>query len=51
MTQQTNANALAGIALLILGLFVFSIQDVIMKFFSDQMAVQEVIFARGAVFR
>lgn len=35
--------------MLILGLFVFSIQDVIMKVFSDQMAVQEVIFARGVV--
>ncbi len=40
---------MAGIGLLILGLFVFSIQDVIMKFFSDQMAVQQVIFARGVV--
>lgn len=40
---------ITGIGFLILGLFVFSIQDVIMKFFSDQMAVQEVIFARGIV--
>ncbi|MEM9044840.1 MAG: DMT family transporter [Pseudomonadota bacterium] len=40
---------MTGIGLLILGLFVFSIQDVIMKFFSDQLAVQEVIFARGMV--
>lgn len=39
----------AGIGLLVLGLFVFSIQDVIMKVFSDQMAVQEVIFARGLI--
>ncbi|MEM9603314.1 MAG: DMT family transporter [Pseudomonadota bacterium] len=42
-------NTVAGIGLLILGLFVFSVQDVIMKFFSDRMAVQEVIFARGVV--
>ena len=49
LAHQNNGNTLAGIALLILGLFVFSVQDVIMKFFSDQMAVQEVIFARGIV--
>ncbi len=46
---QSIDNPVAGIGILILGLFVFSIQDVIMKFFSDQMAVQEVIFARGVV--
>ncbi|MEM1232578.1 MAG: DMT family transporter [Pseudomonadota bacterium] len=49
LAHQSKGNTVAGIALLILGLFVFSIQDVIMKFFSDQMAVQEVIFARGVV--
>ncbi len=38
-----------GIALLILGLSIFSVQDVIMKIFSNQMAVQEVIFLRGLV--
>jgi len=47
--HQEKDKTLTGIVLLILGLFVFSIQDVIMKFFSDQMAVQEVIFARGVV--
>ncbi|MEM8542297.1 MAG: DMT family transporter, partial [Pseudomonadota bacterium] len=47
--HRDNDNTLAGIALLVLGLFVFSIQDVIMKVFSDQMAVQEVIFARGII--
>jgi len=40
---------LSGIGLLVLGLAVFSLQDVIMKLFSDQMAVQEVIFLRGLV--
>ncbi len=49
LNHQDDDNTLAGIALLILGLFVFSIQDVIMKFFSDQMAVQEVIFARAVI--
>ncbi|MEM7206256.1 MAG: DMT family transporter [Pseudomonadota bacterium] len=47
--DQSADNPMAGIGFLILGLFVFSVQDVIMKFFSDQMAVQEVIFARGVV--
>ncbi|MEM7292771.1 MAG: DMT family transporter [Pseudomonadota bacterium] len=45
--DQSIDNPIAGIGLLILGLFVFSIQDVIMKFFSDQMAVQEVVYAHG----
>lgn len=49
VSNQRGDNTMAGIGMLILGLFVFSIQDVIMKFFSDQMAVQEVIFARGIV--
>ncbi|MEM1277812.1 MAG: DMT family transporter [Pseudomonadota bacterium] len=49
ITDRPVENTVAGIGLLILGLFVFSIQDVIMKVFSDQMAVQEVIFARGVV--
>ncbi|MEM7035183.1 MAG: DMT family transporter, partial [Chloroflexota bacterium] len=38
-----------GILFLILGLSVFSIQDVIMKIFSDEIALQEVIFLRGLV--
>lgn len=40
---------LQGILLLVLGLSVFSIQDVIMKIFSDEIALQEVIFLRGIV--
>jgi drug/metabolite transporter (DMT)-like permease len=44
--EDTN---LQGIVYLILGLGVFSIQDVIMKVFSDQIALQEVIFLRGFV--
>jgi drug/metabolite transporter (DMT)-like permease len=48
---ESNAEdkTLQGIMYLILGLSVFSIQDVIMKFFSDQIALQEVIFLRGLV--
>lgn len=45
-TQNTN---LKGIFFLIVGLVVFSVQDVIMKYFSAQIALQEVIFLRGVV--
>lgn len=38
-----------GIFLLIAGLAVFSLQDVIMKLFSSQIALQQVIFFRGVV--
>ncbi|MET1415297.1 DMT family transporter [Roseibium sp. HPY-6] len=38
-----------GIAFLVLGLAVFSLQDVIMKLFSSSIALQEVIFLRGVL--
>lgn len=38
-----------GILLLMAGLAVFSLQDVIMKLFSSQIALQQVIFFRGLV--
>lgn len=38
-----------GILYLILGLAIFSLQDVVMKFFSGEIALQEVIFLRGFV--
>ncbi len=41
--------SMQGILFLILGLSVFSIQDVIMKLFSEEIALQEVIFLRGLV--
>lgn len=47
-TENDNT-ALHGILLLIVGLSIFSIQDVIMKAFSDEIALQEVIFLRGFV--
>ncbi len=45
----TGDTTIQGILFLILGLSVFSIQDVIMKIFSDEIALQEVIFLRGLV--
>ncbi|MEW2911714.1 DMT family transporter [Leisingera sp. JC11] len=48
-SRDGDDTTLTGILLLVLGLTVFSLQDVIMKVFSSQMAVQEVIFLRGLV--
>ena len=47
--QFEDNQAMRGITLLVIGLAVFSVQDVIMKLFSDQMALQQVIFLRGLV--
>ena len=44
-----NNPTIEGILFLILGLSVFSLQDVIMKVFSGQIALHEVIFLRGLV--
>ena len=50
LSAITRSNeTLQAIMLLVLGLSVFSIQDVIMKLFSDQLALQQVIFLRGLV--
>ncbi len=38
-----------GAAILVFGLFLFSIQDVIIKFFSDQYSVLQIVFIRGLV--
>lgn len=38
-----------GAAILVFGLFLFSIQDIIIKFFSDQYSVLQIVFIRGMV--
>ena len=38
-----------GAAILVFGLFLFSIQDIIIKFFSDQYSVLQIVFLRGLV--
>ncbi len=38
-----------GAAILVFGLFLFSIQDIIIKFFSDQYSVLQIVFIRGIV--
>ena len=47
--KAEDDTTLQGIMLLVLGLVVFSLQDVIMKLFSDEIALQEAIFLRGFV--
>ena len=42
-------NPLAGITLLVFSLFLFSLQDVVIKFFSDQYSVLQVVFIRGVI--
>lgn len=39
----------AGIAMIILGLFLFSLQDVVIKSFSDRYSVLQIVFVRGIV--
>ncbi|MEM7332522.1 MAG: DMT family transporter [Chloroflexota bacterium] len=46
---RSDDKTIQGILYLVLGLSVFSVQDVIMKIFSDEIALQEVIFMRGLV--
>ncbi len=38
-----------GAIVLVFGLFLFSIQDIIIKFFSDQYSVLQIVFIRGLV--
>ena len=49
MTSLTNRNNLIGILSLILGIFVFSIQDAIIKAISGEHAVTLAIFTRAVV--
>jgi S-adenosylmethionine uptake transporter len=38
-----------GAIILVFGLFLFSIQDIIIKFFSDQYSVLQIVFIRGVI--
>lgn len=44
-----SATASSGAMILVFGLFLFSIQDVIIKLFSDQYSVLQIVFIRGVV--
>ena len=45
----SSDNPLAGISLLVFALFLFSLQDVAIKFFSDQYSVLQIVFIRGVI--
>ena len=52
MSEQTHPRehgAMSGILLLTVGLFLFSIQDVIIKTFSDRYAVMQIVLIRSIV--
>lgn len=48
-SNSSANNPIAGISLLVFSLFLFSIQDVVIKFFSDQYSVLQIVFIRGAI--
>ena len=48
-TQSREHGTLTGILLLTGGLFLFSIQDVVIKTFSDRYAVMQIVFIRSVV--
>ena len=47
-SSPTNS-PISGISLCVFGLFLFSLQDVIIKMFSDSYSVLQIVFARGVV--
>ncbi len=48
-TNLPPERSLPGIALCVLGLFLFSVQDVIIKYFSDTYSVVQLVFVRSVV--
>ena len=45
----TTLDATSGALVLVLGLFLFSIQDIIIKYFSDQYSVLQIVFVRSII--
>jgi S-adenosylmethionine uptake transporter len=45
----SSDNALSGITLLVFALFLFSLQDMTIKYFSDQYSVLQIVFIRGVI--
>ena len=48
-SNSSRENPLNGIFLLVFALFLFSLQDIIIKYFSDQYSVLQIVFIRGAI--
>lgn len=46
---QSLAGAVSGAAILVFGLFLFSLQDIILKHFSDRYSVLQLVYLRGIV--
>ena len=46
---QSLAGAAGGAAILVSGLFLFSLQDIILKHFSDKYSVLQLVFLRGLI--
>jgi len=47
--NSSHENPVNGILLLVFALFLFSLQDVVIKFFSDQYSVLQIVFIRGVI--
>jgi len=45
----SSDNTLSGITLLVFSLFLFSLQDMTIKYFSDQYSVLQIVFIRGVI--
>ncbi len=46
---QSLAGAVSGATILVFGLFLFSLQDIILKHFSDKYSVLQLVFLRGLI--
>jgi len=47
--HSRSENSVGGILLLVFALFLFSLQDMIIKYFSDQYSVLQIVFIRGVI--
>lgn len=48
-SNSSSENCVAGIFLLVFALFLFSLQDIIIKYFSEQYSVLQIVFIRGVI--
>ena len=48
-SNSSSENPVSGILLLLLALFLLSLQDIIIKYFSDQYSVIQIVFIRGII--
>jgi len=48
-SNSSHENPLSGILLLVFALFLFSLQDMAIKYFSDQYSVLQIVFIRGVI--